>query len=365
MGVINRMTLYRRFVRAKKGMSTIFGALFFIILVLMGFNLMLWNFVQFDAYNHVVTTMSQRDQQASSENLVVVQPGACDPGNLTACVNPKSNNFNIMVTNLGGNSIIITEIYINNITGSCISGLACYFTNGNIQIGELNHLISVHGIGVGDGSGYRIVLATSRGRQFSFYYPWPTTVSNGGGGGGGSTGGQFQSNVGPLVIYFDYSSFNFTIGSQTLSQSRSAFCVPSSTNMVIILKLANTAYDSKVTLLPSTVIQLQGYGVNGFGQFITTWIVDPGTVNPSNIQPYAMNNNYTLPAATVNGPSAFVRVMFGGTSQGGTGGLSFSRDNNWIMFIGFYYLYRGLPQGETVPFMVMKSTGGYPGTCTQ
>src|SRR5947199_9776705 len=58
-------------------MSTIFGALFFVILILMGFNVMLWGFVQLDAYNSVITKMSQRDQQAISENLVPTN-STCD-----------------------------------------------------------------------------------------------------------------------------------------------------------------------------------------------------------------------------------------------------------------------------------------------
>jgi len=57
-------------------MSTIFGAIFFVILILMGFNLMTWNFLQYDAYNGVVTSMKQRDQQAASENLAATAPGA-------------------------------------------------------------------------------------------------------------------------------------------------------------------------------------------------------------------------------------------------------------------------------------------------
>src|SRR5881397_2359743 len=71
------MGLYRRFARSKKGMSTIFGALFFVILILMGFNVMLWGFVQLDAYNSVITKMSQRDQQAVSENIVPTN-STCD-----------------------------------------------------------------------------------------------------------------------------------------------------------------------------------------------------------------------------------------------------------------------------------------------
>jgi hypothetical protein len=165
-------------------MSTIFGGLFFVILLLMGFNLMVWNFAQYDAYNQVISKMSQRDQQAMSENVVVSQPGAVD-------FNVPGNTFNITVTNLGGISVSIARIYINNIsptgstqcstsspinpciidptpsTSSCPGG-NCYFTNGNIQVGELNHKVTVNGLLVNDGSGYRIILSTTRGRLFSF-----------------------------------------------------------------------------------------------------------------------------------------------------------------------------------------------------
>ena len=101
------MTLFRRFKRARKGMSTIFGGLFFIILILMGFNLMLWNFIQYDAYNQVITSTSLRDQQAKSENLVFNPPGARD---FTA------NKFNITMNNQGGTTITVSRIYITNLS---------------------------------------------------------------------------------------------------------------------------------------------------------------------------------------------------------------------------------------------------------
>ena len=69
MGVL-AMGTYRRFIRAKKGMSTIFGGLFFIILILMGFNLLVWGFIQYDNYNTSLRSMSQNDQMAASENLL-------------------------------------------------------------------------------------------------------------------------------------------------------------------------------------------------------------------------------------------------------------------------------------------------------
>src|SRR6266550_3804556 len=114
------MTVYRRLARSKKGMSTIFGGLFFV---------MLWGFIQYDAYNHVITSMSQRDQQAVSENLV--------PVNATY---PTGGPLSIIVNNLGGSSVSIAAIYIwnTNTTGQCRPTpcifnpppqLVTYFTN--------------------------------------------------------------------------------------------------------------------------------------------------------------------------------------------------------------------------------------------
>jgi len=174
-------------------------------------------------------------------------------------------------------------------------------------------------------------------------------------------GGQFVTNIGPLSIYFDFKSFNFTQGSQT--QSQSAFCVPSSTTMVIWVKVANTATDSGVTLQGSTMMQMQPYSANGFGQFVRTWIVSPTSINPASITGYSLGNPYFLPPAPANGAAPTTEVYFGGNGQGGTGGVNLGNQDNWLTFIGFYYTYRGQPQGETIPFMDFKSTSGYPGTC--
>ncbi len=367
------MGVYRRFIRAKRGMSTVFGGLFFVILILMGFNFMLWGFIQYDNYNSTIRSMSQNDQLAASENLVPTNPGA---------QNFTSTSFNIPVNNLGGTTVSISRIYITNIsptggtqctssgasagpcivdpgpgTQNCAGNGNCFFTNGNVAAGVINQLIHVNGLALNDGSGYKVILSSTRGRLYSFFYPWPVTPVN-----QGNPGGQFVTNIGPLSIYFDFKSFNFTQGSQT--QSQSAFCMPSSGTLDIWVKLANTATDSGVTLEGSTMMQMQPYSANGFGQFVRTWIVSPTSINPNSITAYNQATNpYFLPAATANGPAATQIIYFGGNGQGGTGGVGFGRDDNWLTFIGFYYIYRGQPQGETIPFMDFKTTSGYPGTC--
>jgi hypothetical protein len=348
------MTVYRRLARSKKGMSTIFGGLFFVIIILMGFNVMLWGFIQYDAYNHVITSMSQRDQQAVSENLI--------PVNATY---PTGGPLNVIVNNLGGSSVSIAAIYIwnTNTTGQCRPTpciflpppqLVTYFTNGNIPAGAVNFVIHVQGINVKDGNSYRITLATTRGREFSLYYPWrfSSLIINGG------NGGNFVTNVGPLAIYFDKQSFNYTGPSSgpcsgvAPNPSCSAFCMPT-TPVILYIRVANTA-SSPVTILSQTGIEAQAYGVNGFGQFANAWLLAPNSVNPGTNFPYSLANNYTLAPTGVNGPTpaSFAILKIGAPNPGTSGSVTFTNaGRTWITFIGIYYLFQGVPQGETIPFM--------------
>ncbi|HEX4921293.1 MAG TPA: hypothetical protein VFV92_11200 [Candidatus Bathyarchaeia archaeon] len=342
------MTVYRRLARSKKGMSTIFGGLFFVILILMGFNVMLWGFVQFDSYNHVITSMSQRDQQAISENIVPVN-ATCDSG-----CKAGTGTLYVWVNNLGGSSVYIANVYLFNVNGSgicqptpCVTGAVG--GSANIPAGSVNFPVKIQGVAIGTYS-FHIILATSRGRIFTLYYPWrfnSLTINQNG-------GGNFVTNIGPLAIYFDTKSFNFTQGSQTTSQS--AFCLPASTPVILYLRVANTATDSNVTLLTQTGLQAQAYGVNGFGQFAHAWIEASNTVNPSTNFPYVYPSatDYVLAPAGPNGPgpSSFAVVKIGASGPGASGAVSFGNSNvSWITFIGLYYLYKNQVQGQTIPFM--------------
>src|SRR3972149_2529443 len=272
------MSAYRRFIRAKKGMSTIFGGLFFIILILMGFNVMLWGFIQYDKYNGIITTMAQRDQQATAENLIPVNPGATD-------FNIPGQSFNITVNNLGI-AVSIARIYILNIspTGSsqcsstpCVVDplpAAMNFRNSNVPEGVIDHKIKVTGLLINDGSGYKIVMTSTRARRFTLFYPWPATPP--------PSGQLFQTNIGPLTVFFDFKSFNFTWGSQTDSQT--AWVTDTNTEMAFWLKVTNGATDSSIRLRVHSTLLFYPYSAGGLGSATPFFIVSPLTDNPNNIQ---------------------------------------------------------------------------------
>ena len=357
------MTVYRRLARSKKGMSTIFGGLFFVILILMGFNVMLWGFVQFDSYNHVITSMSQRDQQAVSENIVPVN-ATCD----SSC-KAGTGTLYAWVNNLGGSSVYIANVYLFNVNGSgicqptpCVTGAVG--GSANIPAGSVNFPVKIQGVAIGSYS-FHISLATSRGRMFTLYYPWrfnSLTINNNG------NGGNFVTNVGPLAVYFDFKSFNYTQGTQTTSSP--AFCMKPG-NSIIYVRIANTATNANVTIESSTMMQMQPYSANGFGQFVRAWLLSPDTVNPSTEfaynpgSPFGTPNAhgpYVLQASGPFGPGAnsFAILKFGASSQNGAGSAGLSNTDNWLTFIGLYYVYNGQPQGETIPFMDFQTNAAAP-----
>lgn len=311
--------------------------------------------------NQTLTSKISQLEQALSESLMVNQPGA---------MSFTPQGFSINVSNIGAIKVNITSILIINFspTGSaqCSGPSVCLlypatsgtgFTNGVVGISENSHSINISGITINDGSGYKVILGSSLGKEYGFYYPWPVSNSPQGNG-----NGPFVINAGPLAIYFDYRSFNFTQGTQT--QSQSAFCLPTSTSLILWVKIANTATDSSVTLKASTMMELQPYNANGFGQFTRVWLDDTSTINPSNVVAYNDSTNpYVLPAAGPNGPSSFTTAKFSASSQSGTSAASFGTSDNWITFIGFYYVYRGQVQGVTIPFIDLKTTSGFPGSC--
>jgi hypothetical protein len=364
------MGLYRRLARSKRGMSTVFGALFFVILILMGFNLMLWVFIQQDAYNNVVANMNQTDQQTASENIVPQEPGT---QNFTA----SPAGFNIAVNNEGGTAVVITRIYVTGTSGTtkcALSSAPCViepapsstlysFSNGVLSAGVTRQLIAVSGLDISDcssGAHYRIILASTRGRLFSLACPWesPAVVIN--------QASIFTLNIGPLSIFFDFNSFNFTMTSQT--QSNPAWVLPDKSltgnpGFILWVKVVNQA-NSPVTIAVQSGLLLQSYTGTQAGTS-SLFIVNSNSVcpTPGSCQGVTAYTPITLPAATTSGPSPPYILKFYASSQGGTVGQGITQNGTYLAFIGLFYTINGNFQGETVPFVATNICSTYPTPC--
>ncbi len=340
----------RRIARSRKGMSTVFAGLFFIILILMGFNVMLWGYIQQDTYNTLVASMNDRDHQALSEQLVVLNPGV---------QNITSSFFNIPVNNPGTSIVTILRIYVTGVAGTsqctgsnapCIVDPAptsgASFSNALVPAGATHKLIPVNGLNINDGGTYKIVITTSRGRAYGFSYPWPsaqivkTNVN------------QKVLNIGPIEVYLGYNDFNFTRGSQT--QSQPAWIMPSRSAIIIWVRISNVAYDP-VTISVQSGILLEQYTGSNAGNtalfIVNTNSVCPAPGPPPSCQGITPYTPITLPGATGGGPSPPVILKFSATIQGGTSPQTLQQDGTYLAFMGMFYTLRGQFQGETVPFV--------------
>jgi len=171
---------------------------------------------------------------------------------------------------------------------------------------------------------------------------------------------RFQATAGPVTIFLDYKSFNFTQGSETMSQP--AWAVSTGTSVVFWLKMANTASDSSVTVHVYTALVFTPYSSAGLGTAVPFYVVDSATLNPTNVIAYSETGNpYVLPAATSSGPVSTVIVKFGSSNQGGTTSQTFSATaGTFLVTIAFYYTYRGQAQGETVTLAAARTCTSFP-----
>jgi len=163
-----------RITRSRHGISTIIGACFFITIMLLAFNLMLWEIVQYDSYQQGLDKMAQRDRDRLAERLEV--------SNIFFTATPPPL-ITIEVRNTGGISINIVRIYFDSPTftsvtivekGPCKPPVNHNLTGGFLSIGEsgsinIRNYTSPSPL-TATGT-YTLTFVTERGNLFTSYYP--------------------------------------------------------------------------------------------------------------------------------------------------------------------------------------------------
>ncbi len=169
----------RTFAR-RRGVSTIIGSLFFILILLIGFSMFTWEVSEFYDYNEVISEMTEFDTVRQSEH-VSFEPPIIDP-NVTE-VGPGIYRITALLKNHGGVDVNISRIYIRESTGEMAvversNGGAEGFTNGYIPTGSVNHPVtitsSLNPVNGTETLGhiYEIRVTTDRGRTFTSSYPY-------------------------------------------------------------------------------------------------------------------------------------------------------------------------------------------------
>jgi hypothetical protein len=197
---------------------------------------------QYDSYQSTVNAMSQKDIDRASEKLQGVIPGVSWNGQVSTgnCATNNCNSYAISLANLGISTQIARMYIVTNIAASpppstdipcspCILDPAPVDASGNpiptpntfqgsqslINPGEPYHQVTVWLPGnvqliwsnpVQLAESQSISVVTTRGRVFSFLYPFPAESQPAAGPEGG-TGLQ----IGPIVITFQKELITYTI----------------------------------------------------------------------------------------------------------------------------------------------------------
>jgi hypothetical protein len=355
--------LSKRFARRGKGISTILGAGYFIIIMLAIFNLIMWEVNQYDAYQTLVNQMNQVDQERISENLESVDPGITDFGTLG-----PNKCFNLTVRNTGGITVSIARLYFYNCSDTSSSALKIiekgaaeisvnYFTNGFINPGEGNHKIRV--VTTLDMSKatasqpYIIYLVTERGRTFSTVYPTAVLPSQGNVG---------FIDIGPLRFVFDYYSLNYTSTAQHTPAPGWVINPYNKQAIMFHAKVINTATDSDIKLTSSCVFDCfeNIYG-GASGKTVPFYIVDKDSTWPGygTMFPYdEVHDPYILPKnPNPNNPQGGIPVIikFGSQNSGTADSQYLNTSTRYLVLMGFFYVYKGQNYGVTIPFVAIET----------
>jgi len=154
------------FFKRKRGISTIIGAAFFITIMLLAFNLMLWQMVQYDSYQKELDKIAQRDRDRLAERLEVSDIF------FTASGTPL---ITITARNTGGIGINLVRIYFDTSPVTIVEkgSESHYFAGGFLNVGEYG-TINIYKTGstpLTSTGTYTLTFVTERGNIFTSYYP--------------------------------------------------------------------------------------------------------------------------------------------------------------------------------------------------
>jgi hypothetical protein len=203
----------------RKAVSTMIGGIIVLALFLTALTAMVVVSQQYDTYQNTADKMSQKDIDRFSENLIAINPGLTGPMDpylppLSACVSNMCQ-YDVFLANNGGVAVNIAAVYINTTQyltanptqtgctlangGPCLlfkatstpTGFSFSQSDSSISAGEFNHTVRFwlpkNTLGTLPNIQFvpsnSIWVVTTRGRVFSFVWPFPPVGQSSLGGG--------------------------------------------------------------------------------------------------------------------------------------------------------------------------------------
>lgn len=303
----------KKIFNSNKGVSTAIGSAFFIIIVVVSLGTF-WAISDFESrYQDVRQDMNEWDIERFSENMKVK--------NVESPSTSINYTYDIIVDNIGGVYTNIVRVYIYDQTNGTLQifdrqeGNGSGFINPIINVGELDHQVSVKGDSIDNGNKYRIILATDRGRQFSITYPEES-----------SSGGGYA-----LIMADDNDNFQYIAGSNTTFKS--AFVKPKGTDNTLYRVRLNNTTERKIIFHENTTF-LQMVGAPG--SVDPRFIVDNSSSIPDNLVAFSSQS-------IDSGESEY--LYFAADAPGGTNFEDESSNKAYyLVAVLVYFYYDGDPE---------------------
>ena len=266
------------------------GGIIVLFLFLTALVVMVITSQQYDNYQATVNRMSQKDVERFSENLQILYPGISWPpaAELVSCVGAGTcDQFAMIINNLAGIGTQIARIYINSTdpAAGCYSlcvldpasnptASSVRFSDTLINPSEANHLVNFW-LATGKLTNQTTTvfsIVTTRGRIFSFQWPYPVTNPS------VPTGSLY---LGCLAIDFDDYLVTYTDNTGNPSTTRryptvlsKGWIFPGSTVTIFYVRVANICTE-KVKLLDRSTFYVIQYTGAGGGSAPAFYIASP------------------------------------------------------------------------------------------
>jgi hypothetical protein len=399
----------------RRAISTIIAGIIVLTLLLTALSTMMFITQQYDAYQSILNTMSQKDTDRFSENIAAVYPGIFPTNQSVTCGALSCKQYTLALSNVGPIEVQIARIYINS-TNSTVCQKVCVLDPSSttapykfqaseslIDSGDSLHFLTFWLIAtlplpvIPDANS--IGLVTSRGRVFTFQWTIPQGVA---------IPSELRLDMGPLRIIYDPNLIAFTVIGGVPGQNRCANNYPSATPcyqagwsrsfppgpVVFYVRISNIG-NATVTLLDKSYLLADGVPASG-GQpnpvqfyivppmpsschdtyfdsstYINTINNSPTCPTPSSIPSYPgynatytsygncnwQNPCYQLPNATdqvgVAGQQTY--VLFSAQTANGIIASSLLPSYNYFLYLELSYAYLGYEYSTSLPLIVIST----------
>jgi hypothetical protein len=329
----------------KRGISTIVGAIFIVLITMFSLNAIFWVMTQENSYTEAARQMNDLNTDRFSENLQFTNPAIV---NFTE-TGDNEYEFDLVVSNLGGVAIKIVRIYIYNNNSDILTILdkqenitSHGIANCFLDSGELNSRVYVKADrNICDGNQYTIKTVTERGRIFTAQYQFSESEET-----------DEQLALGNLRLDLTYTSVNYTSTSQPTPTP--GWVVPGGEGLVWYVTLTNAGGDN-LTILGDSVFYAMEFKASGNPVPIAFFVVDSNTNYPGGT-PGVVAYNETANPYVLPSDGSEVVVKFSSSTVGGTTPRSLTSATRYLVFIGLYYEINDEERGVNIPFVAIRTT---------